>query len=131
VILGNSDVLIAPARRESENGTATRSTPRDRVARDERRECRRGGRWDAVTRAARGRAAVRVAANLPCQRARRMARRGANANVSSSHTGIGFGDYLDAATAETEGCDLATLNVRHYPMFPGYVPRSNREGTRP
>jgi predicted nucleic acid-binding protein len=34
-----------------------------------------------------------------------------------SHTGIGLGDYLVAATAETEGCDLATLNVRHYPMF--------------
>jgi predicted nucleic acid-binding protein len=34
-----------------------------------------------------------------------------------SHTGIGLGDYLVAATAETEGCELATLNVRHYPMF--------------
>lgn len=34
-----------------------------------------------------------------------------------SHTGIGLGDYLVAATAETEGCELATLNIRHYPMF--------------
>ena len=34
-----------------------------------------------------------------------------------SHAGIGLGDYLVAATAETEGCELATLNVRHYPMF--------------
>jgi predicted nucleic acid-binding protein len=36
-----------------------------------------------------------------------------------SHTGIGLGDYLIAATALTEGLELATLNVRHYPMFPG------------
>ena len=36
-----------------------------------------------------------------------------------SHAGIGLGDYLVAATAEVEGLDLATLNVRHYPMFPG------------
>lgn len=35
-----------------------------------------------------------------------------------SHTGIGLGDYLIAATALTEGLDLATLNIRHYPMFP-------------
>jgi predicted nucleic acid-binding protein len=32
---------------------------------------------------------------------------------------IGLGDYLIAATALTEGLELATLNVRHYPMFPG------------
>lgn len=36
-----------------------------------------------------------------------------------AHAGIGLGDYLIAATADTEGLDLATLNVRHYPMFPG------------
>jgi predicted nucleic acid-binding protein len=35
-----------------------------------------------------------------------------------SHSGIGLGDYLIAATALTEGLQLATLNVRHYPMFP-------------
>ena len=35
-----------------------------------------------------------------------------------SHSGIGLGDYLIAATALTEGLDLATLNVRHYPMVP-------------
>lgn len=33
------------------------------------------------------------------------------------HTGIGLGDYLIAATALTEGLELATLNLRHYPMF--------------
>ena len=34
-----------------------------------------------------------------------------------SHSRIGLGDYLIAATALTEGLELATLNVRHYPMF--------------
>lgn len=36
-----------------------------------------------------------------------------------AHFGIGLGDCLVAATADVEGLDLATLNVRHYPMFPG------------
>jgi predicted nucleic acid-binding protein len=35
-----------------------------------------------------------------------------------SRNGIGPGDYLIAATALTEGLELATLNIRHYPMFP-------------
>lgn len=39
-----------------------------------------------------------------------------------SHTGIGLGDYLIAATVETKGHDLATLNVRHFPMFGGLQP---------
>jgi len=34
-----------------------------------------------------------------------------------SHSGIGLGDYLIAATAELRGQMLATLNVRHFPMF--------------
>jgi predicted nucleic acid-binding protein len=36
-----------------------------------------------------------------------------------SHTGIGLGDYLIAGTAEVRGLTLATLNVRHFPMFEG------------
>ena len=36
-----------------------------------------------------------------------------------SHSAIGLGDYLIAATALTEGPELASLNVRHYPMFKG------------
>jgi predicted nucleic acid-binding protein len=28
-------------------------------------------------------------------------------------------EYLIAATALTDGLEVATLNVRHYPMFPG------------
>lgn len=35
-----------------------------------------------------------------------------------SHQGIGLGDYLIAATADVEGLELATLNVKHFPMFP-------------
>lgn len=34
-----------------------------------------------------------------------------------SHSGIGLSDYLIAATALELGRDLATLNVRHFPMF--------------
>ena len=36
-----------------------------------------------------------------------------------SHSGIGIADYLIAATSETHGAALATLNTRHFPMFPG------------
>ena len=34
-----------------------------------------------------------------------------------SHANISLGDYLIAATAEVEGLELATLNIRHFPMF--------------
>ena len=34
-----------------------------------------------------------------------------------SHHKIGLGDYLIAATADVKGLELATLNVRHFPMF--------------
>jgi predicted nucleic acid-binding protein len=36
-----------------------------------------------------------------------------------SHSGIATTDYLIAATAETVGAELATLNVRRFPMFAG------------
>ena len=36
-----------------------------------------------------------------------------------SHSAIGLGDYLIAATAATRGHELATLNVEHFPMFKG------------
>lgn len=36
-----------------------------------------------------------------------------------SHSGIGLGDFLIAATVAVEGLQLVTLNVRHFPMFPG------------
>jgi predicted nucleic acid-binding protein len=36
-----------------------------------------------------------------------------------SHSGIGLGDCLIAATALTEGLELASLNARRYPMFEG------------
>lgn len=34
-----------------------------------------------------------------------------------SHAGIGVGDYLVGATAQVHGLELATLNVKHFPMF--------------
>lgn len=34
-----------------------------------------------------------------------------------SHATIGLGDYLVAATAKVQGLELATLNVKHFPMF--------------
>jgi len=43
-------------------------------------------------------------------------------SFSRSHSGIGLGNYLVAATAETQGLGLATLNTRHYPMFPDLEP---------
>lgn len=39
-----------------------------------------------------------------------------------SHNGIGLGDYVIAATAEVHGLELATLNVRHFPMFENLEP---------
>ena len=42
-----------------------------------------------------------------------------------SHDGIGLGDYLIAGTAEVKGYDLATLNVRHFPMFENLRPPFN------
>lgn len=40
----------------------------------------------------------------------------------ASHSGIDLADYLIAATAEHNGAKLATLNVRHFPMFKGLKP---------
>lgn len=34
-----------------------------------------------------------------------------------SHNGIGIADYLIAGTTDIRGLQLATLNVRHFPMF--------------
>ena len=39
-----------------------------------------------------------------------------------SHAHISAVDYLIAATAEQEGADLLTLNVRHFPMFDDLEP---------
>jgi predicted nucleic acid-binding protein len=35
-----------------------------------------------------------------------------------SHVGIDLVDYVVAATAESTGARLATLNIKHFPMFP-------------
>lgn len=39
-----------------------------------------------------------------------------------SHPGIDLADYLIAASAEEEGVELVTLNVKHFPMFPNLRP---------
>lgn len=39
-----------------------------------------------------------------------------------SHSGIDTTDYLVAAAAQSIGATLLTLNVRHFPMFPGLEP---------
>ncbi|ETW26770.1 type II toxin-antitoxin system VapC family toxin [Mycobacterium gastri] len=39
-----------------------------------------------------------------------------------SHSGIGLGDYLVAATADIKGYEPATLNVKHFPMFQNLRP---------
>lgn len=45
---------------------------------------------------------------------------------AASH-GIGLGDAIIAATAEVEGAELKTLNVRHYPMFEDLCPPYRKE----
>lgn len=39
-----------------------------------------------------------------------------------SHSGIGLGDYLVAATADIKGYEPASLNVKHFPMFTNLRP---------
>jgi predicted nucleic acid-binding protein len=39
-----------------------------------------------------------------------------------SHPGLGIVDFVIAATAQLLDCELATTNVRHYPMFTGLAP---------
>jgi predicted nucleic acid-binding protein len=40
----------------------------------------------------------------------------------AAHRRIGLADYLIAATADHHSLSLATLNVRHFPMFEGLAP---------
>ena len=42
-------------------------------------------------------------------------------DYGKSH-GVGLADAILAATAELEGAELKTLNVKHYPMFKGVRP---------
>jgi hypothetical protein len=36
--------------------------------------------------------------------------------------GVGLADAILAATADAEGADLKTLNIKHYPMLTGLTP---------
>lgn len=40
----------------------------------------------------------------------------------ASHGGIDTTDYLIAAATQSIGASLVTLNVKHFPMFPGLEP---------
>lgn len=60
---------------------------------------------------------VEPATEIVARRAGEMMRR-----YRRGHAGIGLGDYLIAATADVKGFELATLNVRHFPMFPDLGP---------
>jgi len=60
---------------------------------------------------------VEPATEIVARRAGDMMRR-----YPRSHAGIGLGDYLVAATVDVKGLELATLNVRHFPMFPDLRP---------
>lgn len=42
-------------------------------------------------------------------------------DYGKSH-GVGLADAVVAATATVENAELTTLNVKHYPMFPGLQP---------
>ncbi len=60
---------------------------------------------------------VEPATEMVARRAGDMMRR-----YRRSHNRIGLGDYLIAATADVRGLELATLNVRHFPMLEGLQP---------
>jgi hypothetical protein len=44
--------------------------------------------------------------------------------------GVGLADAILAATAEAEGAELATLNVKHYPMVKGLRPAYRKVARR-
>ena len=46
---------------------------------------------------------------------------GCTLRIIKSH-GLGLAGAIVAATADAEGADLKTLNVKHYPMFKGLKP---------
>lgn len=60
---------------------------------------------------------VEPATEVVARRAGDMMRR-----YRAGHAGVGFGDYLIAATVDVKGLELATLNVRNFPMFPDLRP---------
>jgi predicted nucleic acid-binding protein len=59
-----------------------------------------------------GSLAVEPATELVARRAGELMRQ-----YRRSHPSIGLAEYVVAATADIKGLALATLNVRHFPMF--------------
>ena len=47
-------------------------------------------------------------------------------DYGKSH-GVGLADAIVAATATVEDAELMTLNVKHYPMFPGLEPAYRKQ----
>jgi predicted nucleic acid-binding protein len=60
---------------------------------------------------------VEPATEVVARRAGDMMRR-----YRAGHAGVGLGDCLIAATVDVKGLELATLNVRNFPMFPDLRP---------
>ena len=51
------------------------------------------------------------------------------AKYGKSH-GLGLADALLAATAQQHGLTIQTLNVKHFPMFPGLHPPYRKQGAQ-
>ena len=47
-------------------------------------------------------------------------------NYHKSHA-VGLADAIMAATSESEGAELKTLNVKHYPMLKGITPAYQKQ----
>ncbi|MCL1897926.1 MAG: type II toxin-antitoxin system VapC family toxin [Micrococcales bacterium] len=122
MILFDSDVLIAYLRGLRQAGQFIDSLPQDQelavsvvtvteitggMRSGERRQV--AGLFNALT--------IEPVTELIATRAGQLMRQ-----YRASHTAIGTVDYLIAATAQLTGAQLATLNVRHYPMFEGLKP---------
>lgn len=51
-------------------------------------------------------------------------------DYGASH-GVGIADGILAATAESQGADFITLNVKHFPMLVGLVPPYSKKKSTP
>jgi len=122
VILVDTDILIAhlrgaaPARdwlrQARQDGPLTVSVVTDAELSGGMRSAERHDGW-TLLRSRRAEPATEIIARRAGEYVRQ---------YRHSHSGIGLGDYLIAAPAQIIGANLATLNTRHFPMFPGLQP---------